>query len=79
MRSSVPTLEKHYLKNGGVGDEPREEEPDQQQQQQILNEINKNIVKTSSKIKEDIINEKTLIKTVEQPLIKQVEKTKNKN
>ncbi len=22
MRSSVPTLEKHYLKNGDVGDEP---------------------------------------------------------
>ena len=41
MRSSVPTLEKHYLKNGGVGDEPEEEEPDEQQQQQILKEINK--------------------------------------
>ncbi len=42
MRSSVQTLEKHYLKNGGVGDEP-EDEPDEQQQQKILNEINKNV------------------------------------
>jgi hypothetical protein len=50
MRSSVPTLEKHYLKNGGVGDEPDEENPEQQQQQQqILNEINKNIVEEPSK------------------------------
>jgi hypothetical protein len=49
MRSSVPTLEKHYLKNGGVGDEPKVEAPDQQQQQQILNEINKNVVETPLK------------------------------
>ena len=48
MRSSVQTLEKHYLKNGGVGDEP-EAEPEQQQQQLILNEINKNIVETPLK------------------------------
>ena len=28
MRSSVSTLEKHYLRNGGIGDEP-EDEPDE--------------------------------------------------
>jgi len=67
MRSSVGTLQNHYLKNDVslMDDEP---EPQQQQQQKILTEINKNYV----------IDEKPLIKVVEQPLIKQVEKTKNK-
>jgi hypothetical protein len=67
MRSSVGTLQNHYLKNDVslMDDEP---EPEPQQQQKILTEINKNYV----------IDEKPLIKVVEQPLIKQVEKTKNK-
>jgi hypothetical protein len=77
MRSSVGTLQNHYLKNDVslMDDEP---EPEPQQQQKILNEINKNVVETPLKFKDDIINEKSLIKVVEQPLIKQVEKTKNK-
>ena len=67
----------HYFKNDVslMDDEP---EPEPQQQQKILNEINKNVVETPLKFKDDIINEKSLIKVVEQPLIKQVEKTKNK-
>ena len=77
MRSSVGTLQNHYLKNDVslMDDEP---EPEPQQQQKILNEINKNVVETPLNFKDDIINEKTLKKVVEQPLIKQVEKTKNK-
>ena len=77
MRSSVGTLQNHYLKNDVslMDDEP---EPEPQQQQKILNEINKNVVETPLKFKDDTINEKSLIKVVEQPLIKQVEKTKNK-
>jgi len=77
MRSSPSTLQNHYLKKDVdlMQDEP---EPEPQQQQKILNEINKNVVETPLKFKDDIINEKSLIKVVEQPLIKQVEKTKNK-
>ena len=71
MRSSVQTLEKHYLKNGGVGDEP-EAEPEQQQQQLILNEINKNIVETPLKqVKNKIVVDEKLNK-------KEVESPKNK-
>jgi hypothetical protein len=50
-----------------MDDEP-EQEP--QQLQKISNEINKNVVETPLKFKDDIINEKSLIKPVE--------KTKNK-
>jgi len=76
MRSSVGTLQNHYLKNDV--DLMQDAEPEPQQQQKILTEINKNIVETSSKNKNNIIDETQLIKVVEQPLIKQVEKTKNK-
>ncbi len=67
MCSSVAKLEKHDLKNGGVGDEP-ENEPGERKQQKILHEINKNIVETPLKIKDNIINEKSLIKIVEQQI-----------
>jgi hypothetical protein len=65
MRSSVGTLQNHYLKNDVslMDDEP---EPEPQQQQKILTEINKNVV------------EKIIKKEVETPLIKNVESIKNK-
>jgi hypothetical protein len=65
MRSSPGTLQNHYLKKDV--DLMQDKEPEPQQQQKILTEIDKNVV------------DETLIKKeVEQPLIKQVEKTKNK-
>ena len=74
MRSSSSTLQTHYFKNDV--DLMQDEKPEPQQQQKILTEINKNVVETPFKFKDDIINEKSLIKVVEQSLIKQVEKTK---
>ena len=59
-----------------MNDEP---EPEPPQQQKILTEINKNVVETPLKFKDDIINEKSLIKVVEQPLINQLKKLKIKN
>ena len=71
MRSSVGTLQNHYLKNDVslMDDEP---EPEPQQQQKILTEINKNVVETPLKqVKNKIVVD-------EKPLIKLVEQTKNK-
>lgn len=69
MRSSVNTLQNHYLKNDvSLMDD---EEPDPQQQQKILNEINKNEVKTPLKQVNKISVENTTIK-------KEVEQPKNK-
>ena len=53
MRSSVGTLQNHYLKNDVslMDDEP---EPEPQQQQKILNEINKNVVETPLIFKDEM-------------------------
>ena len=72
MRSSVGTLQNHYLKNDVSLMDDDEPEPEPQQQQKILTEINKNVVETPLKqVKNKIVVD-------EKPLIKLVEQTKNK-
>ncbi len=39
MRSSVSTLQNHYLKNDGVGDEPEPDGPTPEPEQTIQNEV----------------------------------------
>ena len=72
MRSSVGTLQNHYLKNDVSLMDDEEPGPEPQQQQKILTEINKNVVETPLKqVKNKIVVD-------EKPLIKLVEQTKNK-
>ena len=70
MRSSVGTLQNHYLKKDV--DLMQDEEPEPQQQQKILTEIKKNIVETPLKqVKNKIVVD-------EKPIKKEVEPPKNK-
>ena len=57
MRSSVPTLEKHYLKNGGVGDEPEPEGPTPEPQQTIIKEVIKKNVDIKPLIKVEAVKQ----------------------
>ena len=71
MRSSVGTLQNHYLKKDVdlMQDEP---EPEPQQQQKTLTEINKNVVETPLKQVQNkiVVDEKLIKKEVEPPKTK---------
>jgi hypothetical protein len=60
MRSSVSTLQNHYLKNDGVGDEPEPDGPTPEPEQTIKNKV----IKPKMDIKPLIKTEEVKIKNI---------------
>jgi hypothetical protein len=66
MRSSVSTLQNHYLKNDGVGDEPEPEGPTPEPQQTIIKEVIKPKMDIKPLIKVEEVKIKNNVLTYEE-------------
>ena len=66
MRSSVGTLQNHYLKNDGVGDEPEPDEPTPAPKDQIINQVIKKQADTKPLMKVEEVEIKHKVFTNEE-------------